>query len=340
MSDSEQPILRDGDLVLRGWRASDVEATRHLHDDVIATWFGFLTSVPSAEEHSAWVERTRREWADGAAKATFLCEWNGEPVGSVDVRRVEHGVGVLSWAIYAPYREKGLASRAVRLLIRFAFDELGLERVEAHVNPLNRASLRVAHRAGMRREGLMRGNTVLEGERHDSIVLGRLRDDPEPHTREGFIGILNSTLPTKRAIAQGVLRNADGEVLLCELTYKSEWDLPGGVVDPHESPSECLVREVREELGLDVRPQGLLAVNWLPPWRGWTDATVFVFDLGTAPADLSERTELQPREIRALHWCGEEELEERVAPYNQRLLAFLSTHSGPTAYLEDGLPAL
>jgi RimJ/RimL family protein N-acetyltransferase len=258
MSDSEQPILRDGDLVLRAWRASDVEATRHLHDDAIAKWFGFPTTVPSAEEHSAWVERTRREWADGAAKATFLCEWNGEPVGSVDVRRAEHGVGVLSWAIYAPYREKGLASRAVRLLIRFAFDELGLERVEAHVNPLNRPSLRVAHRAGLRREGLMRGNTVLEGERHDSIV----------------------------------------------------------------------------------RPQGLLAVNWLPPWRGWTDATVFVFDLGTAPADLSERAELQPREIRALHWCGEEELEERVAPYNQRLLAFLSTHSGPTAYLEDGLPAL
>jgi hypothetical protein len=41
-----------------------------------------------------------------------------------------------------------------------------------------------------------------------------------------------------------------------------------------------------------------------------------------------------------LHWVGEEELEERVAPYNQRLLAFLGTHAGPAAYLEDGLPAL
>jgi hypothetical protein len=37
---------------------------------------------------------------------------------------------------------------------------------------------------------------------------------------------------------------------------------------------------------------------------------------------------------------GEEDLEERVAPYNQRLLAFLATHRGPTAYLENGLPAL
>jgi RimJ/RimL family protein N-acetyltransferase/ADP-ribose pyrophosphatase YjhB (NUDIX family) len=340
MSRSEQPTLRDGDLVLRGWRPADAEVTRHLHDAVIARWFGFPGAAPTAEEHAAWVDRTAREWDDGTAKATFLCEWNGEPVGSVDVRRAEHGVGVLSWAIYAPYREKGLATRAVRLLVQFAFEALGLERVEAHVNPVNRASLRVAHRAGLRREGLMRGNTRLGEERHDTVVLGRLRDDPEPDTREGFIGILNSTLPTKRAIAQGVLRNPEGRVLLCELTYKGEWDLPGGVVDPTESPSECLVREVREELGLEVRPQRLLAVNWLPPWRGWTDATVFVFDLGTADHDLPARAALQPREIRALHWVDEEELEERVAPYNQRLLAFLATHAGPTAYLEDGLPAL
>jgi 8-oxo-dGTP pyrophosphatase MutT (NUDIX family) len=137
-----------------------------------------------------------------------------------------------------------------------------------------------------------------------------------------------------------VLRNGSGQVLLCELTYKGEWDLPGGVVDPMESPSECVVREVREELGVDVQPQGLLAVNWLPPWRGWTDATVFVFDLGVASDDLVTRAALQAREIRAVHWVGEEELEERVAPYNQRLLAFLSSHAGPTAYLEDGLPTL
>jgi len=81
-------------------------------------------------------------------------------------------------------------------------------------------------------------------------------------------------------------------------------------------------------------------VNWLPPWRGWTDAVVFVFDLGVADADVVARTTLERREIRALHWVGEEDLEERVAPYNQRLLAFLATHRGPTAYLENGLPAL
>jgi 8-oxo-dGTP pyrophosphatase MutT (NUDIX family) len=296
----DQPRLTDGDLVLR----------------------------PCGPDDPA-LERLR-----------FVCEWDGRPVGSVGVELRDHHVGVLSCAVDEPHRGRGLASRAMRMLVRYAFDELGLERVEAHVNPLNRAALRVAQRSGLRREGLMRGNATLGDERHDTVVLGRLRDDPDPATREGFIGILNSTLPTKRAIAQGVLRNSAGQVLLCELTYKGEWDLPGGVVDPMESPSECVVREVREELGVDVQPQGLLAVNWLPPWRGWTDATVFVFDLGVAPDDIVARAALQPREIRAVHWVGEEELEERVAPYNQRLLAFLSSHTGPTAYLEDGLPTL
>ena len=56
-----------------------------------------------------------------------------------------------------------------------------------------------------------------------------------------------------------------GHLLLCELVYKREWDLPGGVVDRHESPAACVVREVREELDLAVSAGPLLAVNWLPP---------------------------------------------------------------------------
>ncbi|MGN6300025.1 MAG: NUDIX domain-containing protein, partial [Angustibacter sp.] len=214
-------------------------------------------------------------------------------------------------------------------------------RVEARVPDADRDSVRAAIRSGMRREGIARAARVGAGSRGDVVVLARVATDPPPDSREGFIGILNATLPTKRAIAQGVLRDRDGRVLLCELTYKDEWDLPGGVVDPSESPAHCVVREVREELGLDVEVRGLLAVNWLPPWRGWTDATVFVFELALDDADgIADRATLQRREIRALHFADEEEWEGRVAAYNQRLLAFLATHTGPTAYLEDGLPAL
>jgi 8-oxo-dGTP pyrophosphatase MutT (NUDIX family) len=275
---------------------------------------------------------------DGSA--AFEVVWEGEQVGRVEVIDDGSGDADLIWAVVAEYREVGIVERALRLVVAWTFDTLDVHRIEVRVANADRARVRAALRAGLRKEGVARGALVGPGERVDTMVLARLRDDAEPDSRDGFIALLNSSLPTKRAIAQGVLRDPDGRVLLCELTYKAEWDLPGGAVDPSESPAECVVREIREELAIDVEVRGLLAVNWLPPWRGWSDATVFVFDLGVADEDIIARTTLERREIRSLHFADEEEWEQRVAPYNQRMLAFLSAHAGPTAYLEDGLPAL
>jgi 8-oxo-dGTP pyrophosphatase MutT (NUDIX family) len=297
------------------------------------------------------VDDTRPALADGTDLAVrgvsaadgshaFEVIWEGEQVGRVELLADDGGDAELIWVVVPEYRSVGVAERALRLVVDWAFEELGLHRVEARIDNADRDSVRSALRAGLRKEGVARNSPAPQGSRADVLVLARLPEDAAPDTHEGFIAMLNSTLPTKRAIAQGVLRDAAGRVLLCELTYKSEWDLPGGVVDPSESPADCVAREIREELGIDIEVRGLLAVNWLPPWRGWSDATAFIFDLGVADGGLVERTTLERREIRGLHWVGEEELEERVAPYNQRLLAFLGTHAGPAAYLEDGLPAL
>ena len=49
-----------------------------------------------------------------------------------------------------------------------------------------------------------------------------------------------------------LVRDTDGRVLLCRLTYKHDWDLPGGVVEVGESPQVAVAREVEEELGLDI----------------------------------------------------------------------------------------
>jgi len=297
------------------------------------------------------VDDTRPALADGtdlvlrAASAeegnhAFEVVWEGEQVGRVELLADDTGDAELIWAVVPEYRAVGVVERALRLVVEWAFAELGTHRVEARVDDADRDGVRAALRAGLRKEGVARSSLAARGSRADVLVLARLVGDPPPESHEGFIAMLNSNLPTKRAIAQGVLRDGDGRVLLCELTYKREWDLPGGVVDPSESPADCVAREIREELGIDVAVHGLLAVNWLPPWRGWSDATAFIFDLGVADDGLVQRTTLERREIRGLHWVGEEELEGRVAPYNQRLLAFLGTHAGPAAYLEDGLPAL
>lgn len=218
----------------------------------------------------------------------------------------------------------------------------GTHRVEARVGVGERDTRIALQRAGLRPEGTARGRGMPRaGEPSDLTVLARLATDPEPGTRQSFLAMLNATLPRTRVIAQGLIRDERGRVLLCELTYKSDWDLPGGVVDPHESPRHALEREVAEELGLDLRAGPLLAVNWMPPYRQWDDAVLFVFDLGTVP-DLISRARLETSELAGVHWVAATDLETRLAPYAARHLTTILT-ADPTAgtlFLENGSPVL
>lgn len=126
-------------------------------------------------------------------------------------------------------------------------------------------------------------------------------------------------------------------MLLAELTYKKDWDLPGGVVDGFESPATCVARELREELGLELPVGDLLTTSWLPPYRGWDDAVIFLFDLGVLPADRAASFVLEPREIAAVHWVAPADLDACAAPYAARLVR-AALDPGRPAYLEDGRP--
>ncbi len=232
-----------------------------------------------------------------------------------------------------------LVTAEVLPLLEQAFTDGG-HRVEARVLVGDRDSRIALQRAGLRPEGTARGRGMSSaGEPADLTVLARLASDPEPGTRESFLAMLNATLPRTRVIAQGLVRDARGRVLLCELTYKTDWDLPGGVVDPHESPRGALEREVAEELGLDLRAGRLLAVNWMPPYRQWDDAVLFVFDLGTVP-DLIERARLEASELAAVHWVGPLDLGSHLAPYAARHLTTIldAGAAAGTLFLENGSP--
>lgn len=65
-------------------------------------------------------------------------------------------------------------------------------------------------------------------------------------------------------IAAGALFVDGDRVLLVRKTYGNKWDIPGGYVDRGESPAAACEREVREELGIERRPQRLLVNDWAP----------------------------------------------------------------------------
>ncbi len=70
--------------------------------------------------------------------------------------------------------------------------------------------------------------------------------------------------PTHRIGAFAVIRDDAGHVLLSRRADSGWWNLPGGGVEPYESVTEGVVREVREETGLDVQAGRLVGVYSKP----------------------------------------------------------------------------
>jgi len=217
---------------------------------------------------------------------------------------------------------------------------VGHARVEALIDPDDEPGQRAATWSGLRREGVMRGVTV-EGEPVDRIVYARLATDVPLDQPEGFRALLNSFLPRKRGISQMLLRDEAGRVLLCQLTYKPDWDLPGGVVEVNESPQQAVTREIEEELGLVLPAGGLVLTDWLPPWSGWDDALCLVFNGGVHDATITDSIVREAREIRTAEFCTLEQVAERCADFTARRIESALANVAPggpagPAYTESG----
>ncbi len=100
-------------------------------------------------------------------------------LGSVGIHNLDPETGRCSagYWVAAPARGHGVARRALELLCGFAFAELGVERIELWIEPVNAASLRVAEAVGFRREGLLRSFMRVGGDRRDMLMYSLLPGD-------------------------------------------------------------------------------------------------------------------------------------------------------------------
>lgn len=274
----------------------------------------------------------------------FAVARDEEAIGTITLTQVGSGTGSLAWQLAEAHRARSTHLRVVRLVVDWAMTDvgqrgLGLGRVEARIGSNDEESLRAATRAGLRREGVTRQAPAHRTD-DEQVLLARLGDDPPLSDPASFRSLLNSFLPRKRAIGQLLIRDEAGRVLLCHLTYKQDWDLPGGVVEVSESPREAVSRELQEELALEIPAGQLVLTDWLPPWGGWDDAVCLVFDGGVHDATLVEQIVPEEREIRTAEFLTLEQVHERAADFTaRRIVAALAALEGGPTYSESGRTA-
>src|SRR5260221_13504448 len=136
-----------------------------------------LTGEEARPWTDSWRGRCARETGGGWAIAA-----SSGVLGQISLRwlHLADGIAEVSYWVVPAARGRRVATRALCALSAWAFDHLGLHRVELAHSTMNPASCRVAANAGYQLEGIKRREGLHRDGWHDMHLHARLADDPRP----------------------------------------------------------------------------------------------------------------------------------------------------------------
>ena len=175
--------LQTARLSLRLVVASDASTVFALWSDPQAARYGSRPAWTDAVEADQLIERDRVGLEKGEAiRLGLVVRETGDLVGCCSVfgidwsnRRAE-----LGYILLRSHWGRGLMHEALTAVTRLVFDALTIRRLEADIDPRNRASMQVVERLGFVREGLLRDRWLVAGEVSDTAFYGLLATDPRP----------------------------------------------------------------------------------------------------------------------------------------------------------------
>lgn len=212
------PRLRSSRVVLEAPSPRHFEAwsalrqvSRHQLEPFEPTW---PSDELSMRAYRRRLRRCRRERRHGAGAAFFISRASDEAlVGGVTLSSVRRGVtqsASIGYWIGLPFVRQGYATEGVAAVLKYAFNELELNRVEAACMPHNRASIAVLEKSGFRREGLARRYLQINGVFQDHVLFARLRDDG-PVWRDAAPSELSGTRQSELTFGEDVVPVARGD---------------------------------------------------------------------------------------------------------------------------------
>lgn len=210
-----------------------------------------------------WIAAARKQQSEGSAYHLAVTGTEGGRemlVGGVGLR-VDRRAGAarLGYWVGRRFWGHGVATEAAGRLARWGLAHLDIERIEASVADENAASIAVLRHIGFRLVGTGRESFAARGGECPVLRFAATRDDlfgaPEAAAGEGAAPAPAGARPLLLVVACALI-DAEGRVLLSRRPEGKKlaglWEFPGGKLDPGETPEAALIRELAEELGIDV----------------------------------------------------------------------------------------
>lgn len=149
---------------------SDPEVAKHV------LWEAYR-SESEARMYVRYLQRQYR--ADQPSSWGIVHKQDDRVVGTIGFMwwNHDHHSAEVGYSLSRAYWNQGLMSEALREVLHYGFDTMGLHRIEAQHEWDNPASGRVMEKAGMRREGHLRGRLYNKGRYADVVLYAILRED-------------------------------------------------------------------------------------------------------------------------------------------------------------------
>lgn len=177
---SVQPRLETERLLLRPFGMEDAADVAALAGDETVAAMTLLIPHPYVLRHAIdWIGTHADMHAAGrSSQFAVVDRGRGELVGAMGIDFMpRHAKAEIGYWIGRPFWGTGYATEAGRAVVRWAFEERGVERVESFCFTSNAASARVLRKIGLVEEGLARGYMKKGEARVDCVLFGVVRGE-------------------------------------------------------------------------------------------------------------------------------------------------------------------
>ena len=166
-------VIKSKGFILRPYRKGDEESLIKNINDRDIYKYTLRIPCPYTKKHAKqWIESTKKK---DKTKVNFAIDLNDEVIGGVGFEIKEPHRAEIGYWLGIKYWNQNIMTEAIKLVTQFGFDKLKLRRIEATIDPKNKASARVLLKNGYKFEGLLKNYHIKKGKMLDVLMYAKVK---------------------------------------------------------------------------------------------------------------------------------------------------------------------